>query len=81
MIHVVNFGKEVACDSCFNKKWAKMRDRIAKFAIPKALEDNFEESIDSPELQQQQAQDAKELKRAHDECIAGIRRPHTNNQG
>lgn len=43
MVHVVDFGKSVACGTCFRKRWSKIRNRKAKFAVPKELAHDFEE--------------------------------------
>lgn len=42
MLHVVQFGKSCACNTCYTKKgWGKLRRQVAKFAIPTNLQDQF----------------------------------------
>lgn len=59
MIHVVAFGKEVACDTCFRKKWSKLRNRMGTFAIPEELDEHFDDKPDDEQVQKQ-VQDVKD---------------------
>lgn len=76
VIHVVNFGKDVACRQCYTKKgWAKMRNRIGKFAIPPEIEEHFDDIDDMPdskEFKEQVAQTQEDVDKVVDMCAEEI---------
>lgn len=67
-INVVNFGDQIACRTCYSKKWAKLKNRIAVRQFPSDLQDVVQEP-ESEELIAQKASDtAKALALANAEC-------------
>lgn len=50
MIHVVNFGKAVACRACFTKKYKNIKRRIGKFPVPEDLAHLFPNGSTSDEM-------------------------------
>lgn len=68
VLHVVNFGKDVACGTCYRKKWSKIKTRMAKFAIPDKLDPFFD---DQPSTEQYEKQ-VQEDKQIQEESIAKV---------
>lgn len=60
IIQVVDFGKKIACGTCFTKHWSKIRNRIAKLQVPAALQDAYEQQEDSEEYKAQVESDRAE---------------------
>lgn len=48
MVHVVEFGKSVACGTCYGKRWSKLKNRKVKFAVPQELAEDFHDKDDVP---------------------------------
>lgn len=77
VLHVVNFGKDVACRTCYSKKWAKVKTRIAKFAIPEELDEHFEDQPTSEQFKEQVAEqrqdDIAKVNKMQEEHCAELR--------
>ncbi len=56
-VHVVNFGKDACCATCYRKKWSKVKTRVGKFMIPKELDPHFDDQPDTEQYDVQVQED------------------------